>query len=209
MNPGLVIATHNRHKLDEIRDILAARIPNFDSSALRCAADFRVPEPVEDGADFAQNALIKARALSDALGVPALADDSGLCVDILGGAPGIFSARWCGVHGDDAANLALLLAQLADVKPPLRGAHFMCTAVLAFPGRESVSCVGKLFGTLRSAPAGTGGFGYDPIFQPEGCRHTLAELSAEEKNRISHRAQAFRRMARILTEKLPRLSGRS
>ena len=196
--PALVIATHNRHKLAEIRQILGACLPQADVSQIQCAVDYDVPEPREDGVDFAENALIKARALSEALGVPALADDSGICVDILGGAPGIFSARWAGRHGDDIANLDLLLAQLADVPPENRGANFTCCAALVVPGRGEFTEFGQIEGTLRYARSGDGGFGYDPIFQPTGMELTLAEISAAEKNQISHRSRAFAKIAPLI-----------
>ncbi len=144
---------------------------------------------------FAENALLKAQAVAVATGLPAVADDSGLCVDVLGGAPGVFSARWCGRHGDDAANLELLLAQLPDVAPEHRGADFVCAAALALPGGAERVAQGRLDGTLTSAPRGSNGFGYDPIFVPDGEGRTTAELSAAEKNAISHRGRAFRALA--------------
>lgn len=198
LSPPLVIATHNLHKLGEIREILGDCLPEIDPSKILCAAHFDLPEPVEDGVDFTQNALIKARAISQTLGVPALADDSGICVDILGGAPGIFSARWAGGHGDDGANLALLLAQLSSVPERNRGANFSCCAALVLPDGHEFTELGTVEGTLRYAPTGAEGFGYDPIFQPIGYTKTLAEISAAEKNQISHRARAFEKIAPIL-----------
>lgn len=195
----LVLASHNAHKLGELRAILVpadgSGVPGLDPASVVSAADFGVVEPVEDGLTFAANALIKARALAKATGLPAVADDSGLAVDVLGGAPGIFSARWAGKHGDDAANLDLLLAQLSDIAPEHRGAQFVCAAALVTPdGVEHVE-EGYLRGTLLTARRGTGGFGYDPILLPEGSGRTTAELKPDEKNAISHRGRAFRALA--------------
>ncbi len=128
-------------------------------------------------------------------GLPAIADDSGLCVDVLGGAPGIFSARWSGKHGDDAANLELLLAQLADIADEHRQAHFACAAALALPDGTEVVREGRIDGTLLHAPRGANGFGYDPVFLPDGYERTTAEMPAEEKNPISHRTRAFQASA--------------
>jgi XTP/dITP diphosphohydrolase len=159
-----------------------------------------VPDVKETGVTFAENALLKAHALARATGHPAVADDSGLCVDVMGGAPGIFSARWSGLHGDDEANLELLLAQLSDIDDPHRGAHFACAAALALPDGTERVVEGRLRGVLRHAPAGLGGFGYDPILQPDGETRTCAELTAEEKNAISHRGRAFRALAPAIAE---------
>lgn len=197
MDPRLVLATHNEHKVSELRQILLAPEVGLPVSAEQIvgAAAFGVPEPVEDGVTFAANALIKARALAKATGLVAIADDSGLAVDVLGGAPGIFSARWAGKHGDDRANLNLLLAQLSDIAPEHRAARFMCAAALVTPdGFEHVE-LGALEGTLLFEPRGDGGFGYDPILQPLGDDRSCAQLSAEEKNAISHRGNAFRLLA--------------
>ncbi|MFD1716946.1 RdgB/HAM1 family non-canonical purine NTP pyrophosphatase [Georgenia deserti] len=198
----LVLATHNRHKIEELRAILAPLLPDLPGEAVVGAADVGAPEPVEDGVTFAENALIKARSLVDATGLPAVADDSGLCVDVLGGAPGVFSARWCGRHGDDQANLDLLLAQLADVPEPHRGAHFACAAALVTPTGAEIVEHGSMPGTLLTEPRGDGGFGYDPILRPEGESRSSAELSAEEKHAISHRGKAFRALAPHVAEAL-------
>jgi XTP/dITP diphosphohydrolase len=204
--PRLVLATHNAHKLGELRAILDGRVPGLAPDAIVGAGELGASEPVEDGLTFAANALIKARALASFSGLPAVADDSGLCVDVLGGAPGIFSARWAGAHGDDAANLALLLGQLADVAPEHRGARFTCAAALVTPeGFEHVE-VGHLVGNLAVAPRGTNGFGYDPVLVPDGDVRTCAELSPQEKNAISHRGQAFRALAPVIVAVL---SGRA
>ncbi len=185
----LVLATHNAGKLAELRAILDGVLP---PAQIVSAADLGSPDVRETGVTFAENALIKARALAEATGLVAVADDSGLAVDVLGGAPGIFSARWAGRHGDDRANLELLLAQLADIGPEHRQAAFVCAgALVARDGTEHVEH-GYLHGTLATEPRGDGGFGYDPILIPVGRDVTTAEISAEEKNAISHRGQAFR-----------------
>lgn len=205
----LVLATHNPGKLSELRAILTPLVPGLDPAAVISAAQLATPEPVEDGLTFAANAELKARALAAATGLPAVADDSGLCVDVLGGAPGIFSARWCGHHGDDAGNLRLLLDQLSDIAAPHRTAHFTCAAVLVVPGQEEPVVVERhMEGHLIDEPAGESGFGYDPIFvpatedSPGAEARTTAQMSAEEKNAISHRGQAFRALAPVLAEML-------
>jgi len=185
----VVLATHNPHKVEEFRTIVAAARPDVE------VIGYDGPEPVEDGITFAENALIKARALAAATGLPAVADDSGLAVDVLGGAPGVFSARWAGRHGDDRANLELLLAQLADVPAEHRAARFVCAAALVTPQGDEHVETGTMPGRLLTAPRGSGGFGYDPILQPDGEERSAAELSAEEKNAISHRGEAFRALA--------------
>ncbi|MCB7136418.1 non-canonical purine NTP pyrophosphatase [Cellulosimicrobium marinum] len=215
----LVLATHNRGKIAELRAILAAELGAHPGVALAPdqvvgAGDVGAPEPVEDGVTFAENALIKARALVAATGLPAVADDSGLAVDVLGGAPGIFSARWAGRHGDDLANLELLLAQLRDVRPEHRGAAFVCAAALVTPDGREVVRTGEMRGVLLDAPRGTNGFGYDPILEPleqpgatDGSavpRRSAAELDPAEKNAISHRGTAFRALAPHVVEALAR-----
>lgn len=188
----LVLATRNPHKVAELRAIL---LPLLPGAQIVGAEAFDVPEPVEDEVTFAGNALIKARQLAEATGLLALADDSGICVDAMGGAPGVFSARWCGRHGDDAANLELLLAQMADVPERHRGASFVCAAAMAAPdGREEIA-EGIMRGSLLFAPRGENGFGYDPIFRPEGLSVSSAELTPERKEAISHRGKAFRALA--------------
>lgn len=188
----LVLATRNPHKVAELRAIL---LPLLPGAQILGAEAFDVPEPIEDEVTFAGNALIKARQLAEATGLLALADDSGICVDAMGGAPGVFSARWCGRHGDDAANLELLLAQMADVPERRRGASFVCAAAMAAPdGREEVA-EGVMRGSLLFAPRGENGFGYDPIFRPEGLSVSSAELTPERKEAISHRGKAFRALA--------------
>lgn len=202
MTARLVLATHNAHKVGELRAILAPVLPGLDPASVVGARDVDAPEPVEDGVTFTENALIKARALAAFTGLPAVADDSGLSVDVLGGAPGIFSARWAGKHGDDAANLALLLAQLADIAEPHRTARFVCAAALVTPdGFEHVE-TGTLEGVLATEPRGAGGFGYDPILVPVGETRSCAELTPEEKNAISHRGTAFRALVPTLVRVL-------
>ncbi len=198
MNEGgarLVFATANAHKISEFEAILSPLLNTPVSGMVARMSDFDVGEVVEDGATFAENALIKARALAAASGLAAIADDSGLSVDIMGGAPGIFSARWCGRHGDDAANLDLLLAQLSDVPDHLRSARFVCAAALVLPDGTEVVEVAQMPGMLLRARRGLGGFGYDPIFVAEGQSVTNAELTAEQKNAISHRGKALRALA--------------
>lgn len=194
----LILATRNAGKITELRAILAdAGLPH---ELVGADAYPEVPDVKETGVTFAENALLKAHALAQATGHPAIADDSGLCVDVLGGAPGIFSARWAGRHGDDQANLDLLLAQLGDISDPHRAAHFACAAALALPDGTEHVVEGQLRGTLRTAPAGTNGFGYDPILQPDGHDRTCAELSPREKNEISHRGKAFRALIPAIAE---------
>ena len=194
--PRVVLATRNRHKIDELKAILAAT--GVEVELLGVAEFPDLPDVPEIGVTFAENALLKAVDVADRTGLPAIADDSGLCVDVLGGAPGIFSARWAGKHGDDKANLDLLLAQLADIADAHRQAHFACAAALALPGGGRVVRDGRIDGTLLHAPRGTNGFGYDPIFLPDGYDRTTAEMPAEEKNAISHRTRAFQALAKDL-----------
>ncbi len=195
MAPRAVFASHNAHKRDEVWAILSALLPGWQPGDLASARDFDVPAPIESGVTFAENALIKARVVCAATGLPAIADDSGIAVDVMGGAPGIFSALWSGAHGADAANLALLLAQLEDIPDEHRGAAFVCAAALVLPDGTEIVCEGRMEGRIARAAAGGGGFGYDPIFIPTGYDVTTAELTAEQKNAISHRAQAFAALA--------------
>lgn len=206
--PVLVLATHNQGKLRELRELLRGQVPGLDvDTQVVDAGAVGAPDVAETGVTFAENSLLKARAVAQATGLVAIADDSGLAVDVLGGAPGIFSARWAGRHGDDAANLRLLLDQLADVPDEYRGAAFVCAAALAVPGsapgggREVVE-YGQLEGTLLREPRGAGGFGYDPVLQPSGLDRSCAELSPAEKNAISHRGHAFRALLPAIVEAL-------
>lgn len=198
--PRVVLATRNRHKIDELRAILAATGVDVELAGVDRFP--HVPDVVETGVTFAENALLKAAEVSARTGFPAIADDSGLCVDVLGGAPGIFSARWAGKHGDDDANLDLLLAQLADIGDEHRQAHFACAAALALPSGKQIVREGRIDGTLLRARRGTNGFGYDPIFLPDGYDRTTAEMAAEEKNAISHRTRAFQALAQDLADLL-------
>lgn len=179
----LVLATHNAHKLEELAAILGPALEGFE------LVPTDGPDPVEDGLTFAQNALIKARAAVAHTGLPALADDSGIAVDALGGAPGIHSKRYAGT-GVDADNIALLLRELDGA--PTRTARFVCAAAFVDPEGTEIVEVAEWPGEVLSAPVGDGGFGYDPIFRPDGHERSLAELTPEEKNAISHRTQAFR-----------------
>lgn len=196
MSTRIVLATHNRHKVQEFSAITAAVRPDLE------VVGYDGPEPVEDGVTFAENALIKARAAAKHTGLPALADDSGMCVDVLGGAPGVFSAYWAGHRKDAVANLELLLDQLSDIADPHRTAQFVSTIALVVPGGRENVVEGVWPGRLATARAGDGGFGYDPIFipddQPEGARRTAGEFSASEKNAVSHRARAFVALAPLL-----------
>jgi XTP/dITP diphosphohydrolase len=190
----LVLATLNGHKVRELRSILDAA-GALGPLELVGAGDLGLGSPPEDGTTFAANALLKARACVAATGLPAVADDSGLCVAVLGGVPGVFSARWAGQHGDDQANLTLLLDQLADVRDEDRAAWFECAAALVLPDGREVVETGRMPGRLAHEPRGRGGFGYDPILVPDGHEVTAAELTPEQKNAISHRGRAFRALA--------------
>lgn len=193
--PRLVLATRNEHKVGELRAILGPLLPHLDPESITSARAFDLPEPVEDATTFAGNALIKARQITQATGLIAIADDSGICVDTLGGRPGILSARWAGTHGDDVANLQLLLEQLADVPDVERAAQFFCAAALVCPDGLEVVREGIMPGRMLREERGVNGFGYDPIFQPDGYSVSSAELSSEEKDAISHRGKAFRALA--------------
>jgi XTP/dITP diphosphohydrolase len=186
----VVLATHNPKKLVELQRVLeAAGVPDVELQGLDAFPG--APEVAETGSTFAANALLKAHSIAGFTHLPAVADDSGLCVDVLNGCPGIFSARWSGRHGDDDANLDLLLAQLADIPPGGRAAHFACAAALALPGGREHVVHGRLDGVLLTERRGSNGFGYDPIFVPEGETRTSAELLTEEKDAISHRGRAL------------------
>ncbi|MFT4245279.1 MAG: RdgB/HAM1 family non-canonical purine NTP pyrophosphatase [Micrococcaceae bacterium] len=189
----LLLATHNKGKITEFRQMLAGTIPNLNPEVdVISAADVGAPEPVEDGITFKENALIKARAIAKYSGLPVIADDSGLEVDVLNGMPGIFSARWSGEHAGGPEHVKLLLRQISDVKDEYRSAQFHCCAVLVTPeGKEYIEH-GLMKGEIIRESRGTEGFGYDPIFIPDGYDKTNAELTAEEKNEISHRGKALK-----------------
>jgi len=186
----LVLASHNQGKLAELRAILEPAVPELE------LIGYDGPEPVEDGVSYLENALIKARAAAKHSGLPAIADDSGLAVEILGGSPGIFSARWAGGR-DNAENRQLLLKQLADVKPEHRAAAFVCTIALVDAGSE-ISFTGFWSGSIATEERGTNGHGYDPVFVPDGFDETAAELEPEIKNALSHRAEAVSQLISFL-----------
>ena len=194
MSHKLLLATRNKGKIEEFRRILDAVAPGeIELVGLDQFPDLH--DVIEDGATFQENALKKAREMSLATGIPAIADDSGLCVDALGGDPGIFSARWAGKHGDDAANTAKVLDQLRDVADRDRSAHFTCVAALYLPDGRSHCEEARFDGWILRAPIGDYGFGYDPIFRPEGIELSSAQMSAEEKDAISHRGKSLRSIA--------------
>lgn len=197
MTHTVVLATHNQAKVVELRRILDAA--GLDVT-LVSAREVDLAEPEETGVTFAHNALLKARAAADAAGLIALADDSGLSVDALDGDPGVRSARYAGRHGDDAANLQLVLDRMQGRSD--RAARFVCVAALVTPAGVEHTVEGTVEGTLTEHPRGTNGFGYDPIFLPDGFSRTTAEMTATEKDRISHRGKAFRAIAAVLAEQL-------
>ena len=194
----VVLATQNAHKLIEMRRILDEA--GLDIELVGTDQFHDLTDVVENGSTFAANALLKARSVCTETGLPAIADDSGLGVDALNGMPGIFSARWSGSHGDDLANLNLLLGQLTDVPEARRGAAFHCAAAVVLPDGTERVVEGAIDGTLIREPRGTNGFGYDPIFVPVGESRTTAEMSAEEKDSISHRGRAMRALVPVLRE---------
>jgi XTP/dITP diphosphohydrolase len=196
----IVLATRNGYKISELRTILGDLIGELDLEIVGMGEFPDIPDVVETGVTFAENATLKAVAAAQATGLPALADDSGLSVDVLGGAPGVFSARWAGTRGQDRANLELLLGQLCDVPDEQRAAAFVCAAALALPDGTVVVREGRMPGMLAREPRGDNGFGYDPILVVDGDSRTSAELSFEEKNAISHRGKAFRALAADLRE---------
>ena len=196
MTTRLVLATRNAKKLRELEEILAAAGLDITLEPLPDSA----PDVVEDGLTFAQNAVKKARSAAEATGLPAVADDSGLCVDALNEMPGVLSARWAGSGKDDAANLALVLDQLRDVPDSHLGAHFACAMAVALPGGEDRVVEGRMDGSLVREPRGDGGFGYDPVFLPEGHDLTTAEMPAAEKHAISHRGRALRALIPVLRD---------
>lgn len=192
----VVLATHNPHKVAEFQQIVAATRPDLE------VVGYDGPEPVEDGVTFAANALIKARAAAAHTGLAALADDSGICVDVLGGSPGVFSAYWAGQKKDAVANLELLLDQLHDVADPHRSAQFHSTIALVTPDGSEQTVVGVWPGRLAHEASGEGGFGYDPIFIPDGqgagAERTVGQFTDAEKQSQSHRARAFRALIPLL-----------
>ena len=191
----IVLATHNPHKIAEFQQILAMTRPDLQ------VVGYDGPEPVEDGVTFAENALLKARAAAVHTGLAAMADDSGICVDVLGGSPGIFSAYWAGQKKDAKANLDLLLDQLSDIADPHRAAQFVSTIALVTPEGAEHTVAGVWPGRLAREASGAGGFGYDPIFIPDGQEapeRSVGEFSDEEKQSQSHRARAFQAFIPLL-----------
>ena len=195
----LVLATRNEAKLVELRRILA---PLVAAEVVGLADVPAYQEVPETGATFAENALLKAREAVRHTGLPAVADDSGLAVDALNGMPGVLSARWAGHAADDAANRRLVLEQTADVPDSRRGAAFVCAAALVTPDWREQVVEGRLDGVLTRAPRGSNGFGYDPVFQPDGETRTTAEMDPAEKDAISHRGRAFRALAPVVAAAL-------
>jgi XTP/dITP diphosphohydrolase len=187
----VVLATRNPGKVAELRRILAS----YDVALVGLESFPEVGEVAETGETFVDNALLKAHTVSRETGLVAVADDSGLAVEALNQMPGVLSARWAGTHGDDVANLALVLAQLSDVPDERRGAAFICAAAAATPDGREVVVEERLEGHLLREPRGSNGFGYDPIFVPDGETRTTAELSPADKDAISHRGKAFRALA--------------
>ena len=201
MSHKLLLATRNQGKIVEFRRILDAVAPG----AIELVGLDQFPglhDVDETGKTFEENALLKAREMSEATGLPAIADDSGLCVDALNGDPGIFSARWAGSHGNDQANLEKVLEQLKDVPDSERGAYFICVAALYLPDGRTFCEEGRFHGTILHAPVGENGFGYDPIFQPKGLEISSAQMSSEEKDAVSHRGKALRAIAPVVMSAL-------
>jgi XTP/dITP diphosphohydrolase len=194
----IVLATRNEAKLVELSRILAASQSPVSLVSLAQFPD--APDVAETGRTFAANALLKARSAAQHTGLPAVADDSGLCVDALNGMPGVLSARWSGRHGDDQANLDLVLAQVGDVPAAERGAQFVCAAALVLPDGTERVVEGQLEGSLARAPRGGNGFGYDPIFVPVSAAITTAEMAPDDKDAISHRGRALRALAPVIAE---------
>jgi XTP/dITP diphosphohydrolase len=203
MTHRVVLASNNRHKLAELRRIVTATAP--DVEVLGLADVVHYPEPAETERTFAGNALLKARACRDATGLPALADDSGLEVDVLNQMPGVRSARWAGPGASDADNNALLLRQLYDVPPEERTARFVCAMAAVLPNGTEHVRIGVMSGRLVEAPLGENGFGYDPLFVADGNTLTNAQLEPTAKDAISHRGQAVRAIVPVLIAEMRRL----
>ena len=198
MSVQLVLATRNAKKLAELDRLLAGA--GLDVEILGSAVFSDLPEIEETGSTFAENSLIKARAVAAHTGLIAIADDSGLCVDALDGQPGIYSARWAGQGATDESNLDLVLEQIRDIEPARRTAHFACAAALVLPSGEEYVVQGQVNGVLLTQRRGVGGFGYDPIFLPDGFDITTAEMTSEQKDAISHRGQAMRALVPVIQE---------
>jgi XTP/dITP diphosphohydrolase len=198
----LLLATRNAGKLVELQRILDAALGSGAVELIGLSDVEAYEELPETGLTFVDNALLKAREGVRHTGLPTVADDSGLTVDALNGMPGVLSARWSGRHGDDRANLDLVLAQISDVDDEHRGAAFVCSAALVLPDGREFTVEGDMRGRVIRAARGSGGFGYDPIFVPDGETRTSAELSPAEKDAISHRGKAFRALAEVAAEQL-------
>ena len=198
--PTVVLATNNLKKLTELRRMLTETAPEIH--VLGLAGVVIYPEPVETELTFEGNALLKARACVAATGLPSLADDSGLAVDVLNGMPGVRSARWAGAGAGDAANNELLLRQIEDVPDHMRGGQFLCAMALVMPSGVEHVRLGEMRGHVVRESRGNNGFGYDPLFVPEGHSRSTAELSALEKDAISHRGKAVRAILPVLVEAL-------
>ena len=194
MSHKLVLATRNQGKITEFRRILEELAPG-QIELLGVDQFPNLVDVEETGSTFEENSLLKARYTSEATGLPAIADDSGLCIDALNGDPGIFSARWAGSHGDDRANIEKVLEQLKDVPDEQRTAYFICVASLVMPDGRHTVAEGRFQGRILHKPVGQNGFGYDPIFQPLGLSISSAEMSAEEKDLVSHRGKSLRAIA--------------
>ena len=198
MSVQLVLATRNAKKLAELDRLLAGA--GLDVEILGSAVFSDLPEIEETGSTFAENSLIKARAVAAHTGLIAIAYDSGLCVDALNGQPGIYSARWAGQGATDESNVDLVLEQIREVEPARRTAHFACAAALVLPSGEEYVVHGQVNGVLLTQRRGVGGFGYDPIFLPDGFDITTAEMTSEQKDAISHRGQAMRALVPVIQE---------
>ena len=198
MSVQLVLATRNAKKLAELDRLLASA--GLDVEILGSDAFSDLPEIEETGSTFAENSLIKARAVAAHTGLIAIADDSGLCVDALDGQPGIYSARWAGPGATDESNLDLVLEQIRDVERAQRTAHFACAAALVLPSGQEYVVQGQVNGVLLTQRRGAGGFGYDPIFLPDGFDITTAEMTSDQKDAISHRGQAMRALVPLIQD---------
>lgn len=198
----VLLATANTKKLVELQRILDTALGSSRVTLVGLGDFEDYPDVPETGLTFGENALLKAREGARRTGLPTVADDSGLAVDALNGMPGVFSARWSGRHGDDDANLDLMLAQISDVPDEHRGAAFVCAAALVLPNGREHLVEGRQPGRIIRVRRGTGGFGYDPVFLGEGQDRTNAELSAEEKDAISHRGKALRNLAKVIAKEL-------
>jgi len=204
MKYKLLLATRNQGKVEEFRRILNAIAPD-EIELLGLGAFPEVSDVEETGETFEANALLKAVQMSKETGLPAIADDSGLCVDALDGAPGIYSARWSGEHGNDQANNLKVLDQLKEFSGSERSAHFTCVAALALPDGRTHTEEGRFEGRILNSPMGEYGFGYDPIFAPDGFEMSSAQMSPEQKDAISHRGKALRAIAPRVIELLKTL----